>query len=340
MKVISRMNFSALDLNLLRVFDAMSLDLNTTRAGERIGLSQPAVSSALGRLRAIIGDELFVRQGNRMVATERALVLREPSRAALRQMEDALAAISRFDPATAELTFRISGSDYFSTLLMPRLAAAIMPEAPGVTLQMLDHPSGEAIGLLADGAIDMAVVPVECAETGDRMPSPTLVDARFEVPEWVCSRRLLESFVVAVAPKRHPILESAGVQAGSRIPAEVFCAIPQVLMSMDGATTGTIDPVLAKHGLRRRVAMTVPHFQAVALAIAEGGLLGNLPIHFARPAAQLLDLELYLPPYDPPITDVMLFWHRRVDGNAANAWLRDRIAKALDVGSLPGTLTL
>jgi DNA-binding transcriptional LysR family regulator len=87
-------------------------------------------------------------------------------------------------------------------------------------------------------------------------------------------------------------------------------------------------------GLQRRVAATVPHFQAVALAIAEAGFLGNLPIHFARLVAKQLDLDLYLPPFDPPHLDVILFWHRRDDGNGANAWLRDHIAQTLDFGSI------
>ena len=316
MQVIRRMNFAALDLNLLRVFDAMTIELNTTRAGERVGLSQPAVSSALGRLRHIVGDELFVREGNRMVPTQRALSLREPIREALRQMEDALSAVVRFDPATATRTFRISGSDYFSSLLMPRLAAAVMPEAAGVTLQMVDHPSSEVVRLLGDGAIDMAV------------------DSRFDVPEWVLSHRLFQSFLVSALPKHHPALAKAGIRPGHRIPPEVFCAIPQVLMSMDGSKTGTIDRVLADHRLQRRVAVTVPHFHAVALAVAQAGLLGNLPITFARPLARLLELDLYLPPYDPPVVDVMLFWHRRVDNHAANAWLRDHIVKAFDFGPL------
>ena len=316
------MNFAAVDLNLLRVFDAMTIELNTTRAGERVGLSQPAVSSALGRLRHIVGDELFVREGNRMVPTPRAAMLREPIREALRQMENALSAAARFDPATATQTFRISGSDYFSTLLMPRLAAQVMREAPGVTLQMLDHHSSEALRLLGEGAIDMGV------------------DASFDVPEWVCTQPLFQSFIVAAAPKNHPMLAKAGIQPGSRIPPDIYCAIPQVLMSMDGGMTGTVDRVLADRGLQRRVAVTVPHFQAVALAIAEAGLLGSLPIHFARPVARLLDLDLYLPPYDPPILDVMLFWHRRVDGNAANAWLRDHVMRALDFGPLEMTVPL
>jgi DNA-binding transcriptional LysR family regulator len=237
-------------------------------------------------------------------------------------MEHALSSVARFEPAAATQVFRISGSDYFSALLMPRLAAAVTPEAPGVTLQMLDHTSSEALRLLGEGAIDMGV------------------DARFDLPDWVCSRTLFQSFIVSVARRDHPVLAKAGIRPGSRIPPEIFCAIPQVLMSMDGGRTGTVDPVLAARGLKRQVAVTVPHFQAVALTVAEAGLLGSLPIHFARPVARVLDLDLYLPPFDPPIIDVMLFWHRRVDGNAANAWLRDHITRALDFGPLDLTVPL
>jgi DNA-binding transcriptional LysR family regulator len=197
-----------------------------------------------------------------------------------------------------------------------------MPEAPGVTLQMLDHPSSEALRLLGEGAIDMGV------------------DASFDLPEWVCTRTLFQSFIVAAAPKNHPMLVESGIQPGCRIPPDIYCTIPQVLMSMDGSRTGTVDRALADRGLQRRVAVTVPHFQAVALAIAEAGLLGSLPIHFARPVARLLDFDLYLPPYDPPIVDVILFWHRRLDGNAANTWLRDHVMRVLDFGPVKMTVPL
>jgi DNA-binding transcriptional LysR family regulator len=161
-----------------------------------------------------------------------------------------------------------------------------------------------------------------------------LIDAEYPVPDWVCSRKLYDSFMVSVAPKQHPVLRSAGIKPGHRIPPEVFCALPQVMMSMDGTRSGIIDFALAEHGHARRVAMTVPHFQAVALAIAESGLLGNLPVHFARAVAPALGLEIYLPPFDPPFAAGMLFWHRRLDAHAANAWLRDHIARALDFGPL------
>src|SRR5690242_5993921 len=107
MRDIGAVNFASLDLNLLRVFDAMMLELSTVRTGERIGLSQPAVSSALGRLRAVLGDELIVRDGNRMMPTPRALQLKEPVRRVLTQIEEVLVANTAFDPATSSRSFML-----------------------------------------------------------------------------------------------------------------------------------------------------------------------------------------------------------------------------------------
>jgi DNA-binding transcriptional LysR family regulator len=320
-EVIGGMNFAAVDLNLLRVFDAMMVELNTTRAGERVGLSQPAISTALGRLRHITGDALFVREGNRMVPTTRARQLAGPLSSALRQVEEALSSVVRFDPATATDTFRIIGSDYFSALLMPGLVSAVREAAPGLVLQMLDYPSSEIVARLGDGTVDLAL------------------DARFETPDWICTQTLYQSFIVTAARADNPILSGAGVRPGQRIPPELFCAISQVLMSMDGSRTGTMDAALSQQGLKRRVSMTVPHFQAVALAVAEADLLGNLPVHYARRVAPLLGLELFLPPFDPPILDVMLFWHRRHDEDPAQAWLRQRISEVLAFGH-PGRIEL
>jgi len=311
MEDIGAVNFAALDLNLLRVFDAMMLELSTVRAGERIGLSQPAVSSALGRLRNVTGDELFVRDGNRMMATPRALQLQEPVRHALRQIEDAFAASVAFDPATSTRTFMLIGSDYFSTLLMPKLAAMITPLAPGVTLQMIDHPSAEVFGLLSEGKADI------------------VVDRSLDTPDWISSRKLFKSWLACIARRGHPLLAQHGIRAKEAIPPEIFCAMPQVLRSADGSRTGTIDPALTRLGLSRRVVMTVPHFQAVALSVAGSDLLGSIPVHFARLVARSLDLEIYEPPMESPAMDVTMYWHRRVELDAGNVWLRTKILEVV-----------
>jgi DNA-binding transcriptional LysR family regulator len=312
---MNAVNFAALDLNLLRVFDAMMIELSTVRAGERVGLTQSAVSSALGRLRQIVRDDLFVRDGNRMVPTPRALALQEPIRTALRQMEDALSSAAGFDPGTADRNFLIAGSDYVSTFLLPRLARSVRSDAPGVTLQMLDFPAHQAFSVLSDGRVDVAV------------------EREMEPPDWIGRLTLHRSFVVCLARKNHPALSPSGIAPGGRIPPEVYCSIPQVILSTDGGKTGSVDPELRRLGLSRSVGVTVPHFQAVAHATASGDLLGNMPIHFARYAAKLLDLELYLPPFDPPIIQMQMYWHRRLEHDPAHAWLRKKIAAAMEFDS-------
>ncbi|QDZ01190.1 LysR family transcriptional regulator [Nitratireductor mangrovi] len=304
------MNFSGIDLNLLRIFDAMMQERSTTRVAERVGLSQPAVSSALGRLRHIAGDELFIREGNRMVPTTKAELMHAPVRAAMARVEDAFDVAMPFDPPRAERTFRILGSDYFSTLIMPSLAAAVHVQAPRVVLQMLDMPSSEVVPALSDGRVDLAFSP-----------------STIEPPDYIRKQTLFHSYIVAAAAKGNERLRDAGIAAGERLPAELYCALPHVVMSMDGSRRGTIDTPLEDQGLSRSVMLTLPHFHAVASAVASSDMVGNLPVHYARLVAPQMNLELYLPPFDPPIIDVNLYWHRRHDSDSANSWLRTMIRR-------------
>lgn len=308
---IDAVNFAAFDLNLLRVFDAMIAELSTVRAGERIGLSQPAVSSALARLRALLGDELFVREGNRMMPTSRAVELREPIRQALAGMEEALVSATVFDPATSSRSFVLVGSDYFSTLLMPPLAARLAEVGSSITLQMIDHASSEVFEILSSGRADIVI---------DRALVP---------PEWIKSQKLFQSWLVCIARQGHPMLASAGIRPGQSIPADIFCAIPHALRSADGSKMGTIDPALARLGLSRRVLVTVPHFQAVALAVEASEMLGSIPVHFARTLTGRLKIDVYMPPMDSPKMDVNMYWLRRFDRDPGNAWLRGQIADVL-----------
>ncbi|AHG48840.1 LysR family transcriptional regulator (plasmid) [Rhizobium leguminosarum bv. trifolii CB782] len=305
------MNFAAFDLNLLRVFSAMMAELSTVKAGERVGLSQPAVSSALGRLRALLDDELFVREGNQMMPTARALQLHEPIRQALAGMEEALTTSVAFDPATSSRSFMLIGSDYFSSLLMPPLAARLAEAAPGITLQMIDHASSEVFEMLRDGKVDI------------------VIDRSLEPPEWVESRKVLQSWLVCIAKCSHPLLARHGIRPGDAIPADIFCAIPHVLRSADGSKIGTIDPALARIGLSRRIMVTVPHFQAVALAVEASEMLGSIPVHFARVLTKRLKIDVFMPPMDSPKMDVTMYWLRRFDRDPGSAWLRDQIAHVL-----------
>lgn len=312
------MNISGVDLNLLRIFDAMMQERSTTRVAERVGLSQPAVSSALARLRHLANDDLFIREGARMVPTSKAEAMREPVRAVIASIEGAFAVAAPFDPATSDRTFRLLGSDYFSTLLMPNLSARSLQAAPRVLLQMVDMPSSEVVAALADGRVDAALSP-----------------STIEPPDYIACRTLFRSWVVTLASRRHPLLTEHGCRRGERLTPELFCRYPQVVMSMDGSVRGTIDRPLEAHGFSRHVALTLPHFHAVALAIASGEVIGSVPVHYARQVAAQLDLEILLPPFDAPILDVRLYWHRRHDLDAANRWLRELIAEVFTLGDEP-----
>jgi len=157
MGAIRGMNFAAFDLNLLRVFDALMRERSVTRAGEQIGLSQPAVSQALSRLRAMLDDQLFVRKGPEMAPTPRAEAIAPAVRNALALVEEALIGDRAFDPATAARTYTLIGSDFFASLLMPALYARVAGQARGVRLRLVDSAHGDVERLLQDDAIDLAV---------------------------------------------------------------------------------------------------------------------------------------------------------------------------------------
>lgn len=309
------MNFASVDLNLLRVFDALMRERSVTRAGERIGLSQPAVSAALGRLRHLVGDQLFVREGNAMVPTSRALALAEPVEAALRGIEEALRAAAPFDPSRENRAFRLLGSDYFSIMLMPELAARVGREAPGVLLQLLDGGRASIAPMLAEGRVDLALGPV--------------VDA----PEWLACRTLFTSRVVAVVAADHEALARHGVRPGARLPLDLFCDLPHALCSLDGGLSTTVDEALATLGRRRRIALTLPHFHPVAVAVAQGQLVASLPIQLARRIAQSLGLSLFELPVDPAPVRIAMHWHRRHEGDPAHRWLRAHVEAILGEAS-------
>ncbi len=252
-----------------------------------------------------------------MVPTPLALTMRTPVRQAMQQLEDVFQEVAGFDPAISKRIFTIVGSDYFSTLLMPPLVRTIAAQGSGIVLRMLDVPSSSVIDRLSDGTSDAAV------------------DRSLAVPGWIESRTLFASHLLCIAARDHPEIAGSGITPGQPIPAELFCRLPQAILSMDGSRTGSIDGALKAAGLERHVAVTLPHFQSVALTIASSRLIACVPIHFARHVARYLPIELYEPPIATPEVAVKLYWHRRLERDPANIWLRSHIAAALDFNDAP-----
>jgi DNA-binding transcriptional LysR family regulator len=303
-------NLASFDLNLLRVLDALIRERSVTRAGERIGLSQPAVSAALARLRHALDDQLLVRQGNEMVPTARALEIAGPVGEALAGIESTLGAAIGFDPARAERCFTLLGADFFSTLLMPGLAEQIAATAPGVTLRFLDSSRGDVDRLLAEGVIDLAL------------------ERPLELPEWIGRDLLFTSPFVVIAARGHPAVAAAGIRPGEVLPLDLFCDLPHALRSIDGSMSGMVDEAMAATGRRRRVVLALPHFFAIGRAVARGRVIAAVPMQFARATAEDLGLAAYGLPIPVPAPEVRLYWHRRREGDPGHAWLRRLVIAA------------
>jgi len=298
------MNLRSFDLNLLRVLDGMLSARNTTRVAETIGLSQPAVSAALGRLREALGDPLFVRQGNMLVPTPFALTLQEPVRTTLTMLEAVLSGGGRFDPAVSRRAFSLVGSDYFDEMLMPRLAATLGRLAPQMRLKLLPPDLDSFAGVLAAGRVDMVM----------SVATPT--------PDWIERALLFNGSFSVVAKAGHPRLRRLGLHWGDILPLETFCDIPHAIFSVADDDNRFEDDALARLGRQRRVSVAIGGFQGVARVVAESDLLGVLPTRFALAIARRLGLVVYRLGFDMPMVGMFLYWHRRDSSDAEHCWLR------------------
>ncbi|WP_202312971.1 MULTISPECIES: LysR family transcriptional regulator [unclassified Mesorhizobium] len=306
------MNLNGFDLNLLRVFDALMRERSVTRAGDQIGLSQPAVSAALRRLREILDDQLFIRRGNDMIPTPRALELGSSVREALGKIEFAFHKRRHFDPATMQRRFTLLGSDVFSMMMMPALSRRFADEAPGVSLQLVDNASGTAEKLLQEDAVDIAI------------------DTELDMSDWTSSMQLLRAPYVAVASADHPTIAAAGIPSWGTIPLDLFCELHHAVRSVNGMVKCAVDTSLARIGRKRHVALMLPHTLGVALATARSLHLAIVPRQFAELVAPNLGLEIYRAPVPLPATDIKMFWHARHDADKGHQWLRLQVCKVRD----------
>ncbi len=305
------MNLASLDLNLLRVLDALLKEGSTVKAGAKIGLSQPAVSSALGRLRHAVGDPLFVRRGNRMEPTDFAKGIAADLSDTLERIEQVLT-VPAFDPKTSKAVVRLSGTDYFGELLMPRLADRMSREAPGVQTILIDLVTEAYIDTIETHSVDIALMP----KIGNIPPH-----FHWRPFAWA-------SFVFA-ARKDHPRLARAGIRPGDTVPLDLFCDLGHIVMSPEGKTETLSDATLAAMGRARRTVMSMPYFAGIYLAIAESDLVALLPTKLANHVADRHGLALYRAPIE--ITPVLLImvWKASATASPAHRWLREVVYEEL-----------
>tara|TARA_R110002049_G_scaffold44333_6_gene130205 strand:+ start:62719 stop:63678 length:960 start_codon:yes stop_codon:yes gene_type:complete len=301
------MNLSSFDLNLLRVLDALLRENSTVAAGRRIGLSQPAVSAALGRLRAALGDPLFVRVGQRLEPTDYAHSLADPLRIALDDVEALLSGPPKFDPTNATDRFVISGSDFFAEMLMPRLGDHLARLAPGILLQLVDLVPDDHAGPLKTHEVDLALIP------------------QMDCPGWIDCQPLFNSSFAVIARKDHPDLTRAGLVPGDAIPLDLLCDLGHILFSPEGQTAAMGDRALAAVGRTRRVVMTLPVFYGVFSAVAGSDHVAFVPQQMAHQMATKLNIAVYETPFAMPTPLITMIWHKRATQAPAHRWLREQI---------------
>jgi len=305
------MNISGFDLNLLRVLDALLHEGSTTRAGHRIGLSQPAVSAALGRLRGALGDDLFVRAGQGLEPTDYARSLALPLRDILDTIETLLSGPDTFDPATDSDIFKISGSDFFAEMLMPQLGERLARLAPLMRLQMVDLVPDNYVDTLESYEVDVALIP------------------QMDHPSWIDWQPLFNSSLAMIARRGHARLHRAGLKPGDTVPIDLFCDMGHILFSPQGNLRAMGDAALACVGRTRRVVMTMPVFYGVCSAVAESDHVALIPQQLAHKLHSKLALDVYQPPMHMPLPMIGMIWHKRATNAPAHRWLRAQIAELM-----------
>ena len=303
------MKLEALDLNLLLVLDALSTERSVTQAAAKIGLSQPALSNALSRLRVLFHDPLFERSGGQMQPTPRARQLLVPLGEAIAKLREAIEPQAAFRPEASEREFLVATNDYVDALLLPHLVRRLEREAPSVALRTLrtEYLFLPPIERLQSGELDLALG--FFGETPRRNPG-------------LLNKRLFNGRLVCILRAGHP-------RAGRKLNLRAFVEIPHVRIMYPGTErSGSVDTILRSRGLSRRIAVTVPHYLTIPAIVAKSDLLGVVPELMARRAARSLRLKIFDSPIPLPDIGIMMTWNERSQFDRAHRWFRECVTAA------------
>ncbi|MBB6488450.1 LysR family transcriptional regulator [Rhizobium lusitanum] len=294
---MNKVHLSGVDLNLLVVFDALVSEGHATRASERIGLTQPAVSHALNRLRALFGDPLFVRSPRGMVPTPLAQEIAPGVKSILEQVEGLLLGGRGFDPALSRRQFTLGLSDYAALVLLPRLTARLDREAPGVSLIVRNTGHSHGLAMLEDGSVELIA---------GNFPEP---------PTHMREELLYEEDFVCACRSDHPGFDGA-------IDLDRYLSLRHLQVSTRGNPRGHVDEALAKKGFKRNVTVTVGHFLMAPMLADASDLVATEPRRLFVPLAGRLSIRLFPPPFDIPPFKVVQTWHARHEADEGHQWMR------------------
>ena len=294
------MNLRGIDLNLLVIFNQLLIDRRVSTTADKLGLSQPAISNSLKRLRTLLKDELFVRTARGMEPTPYALHLIEPIGYALGTLQNALNQRDSFDPATSERTFTLGVTDIGEIYFMPTLMAMLSSEAPNIKISTLRHNTGHLGDDMAAGNVDIAIGLL-----------PSLTTGFFQ-------RRLFKQRYVCLFRQGHP-------KARNPISLAQYKSLPHVGVTSTNTGHSEVDEWMIRKGISRDIHLHVPHFVAVGHILQSSDLIATVPERFAQKCSGPFQLETSPLPFKLPEIAINLFWHAKYNREPANMWLRQRI---------------
>lgn len=291
-----------IDLNLLVVFQEVFQERSISAVARKLGLSQPAVSNALARLRRKLNDTLFVRTAAGMQPTPLAEQLAEPLALALGNIQQVLNRQLSFDPASSQRRFTVAMSDVGEVYFMPLLVEQLQTHAPQLQLSTVRASSIDLKTEMEAGRVDLAI------------------GAMNQVSDALYQRRLFKQDYVCMLRRAHPL-------AGARLGLKDFLAARHLIVASQESPYDKINHSLEKAGVTAAAQFRVPHFVAVPYIVSSTDLLVTVPQKLAERAAAPFGLLYVKPPLRLPALQTNMFWHRRYNQDAGNQWLRTFIAE-------------
>ncbi len=294
------MNLRNIDLNLLVVLDVLIQEKNVTRAAEKIGLSQSAMSSALNRLRDILEDRLLIRQGDRMVPTARAQNLAGPIRRILKDIEDTLYSCPTFDAKKSNRKFSIATTDYGEFVILPKLASQLEKVAPAIELELIRIEIKDIFSFLEKRRVDMVISP------------------KFELPAGFVFESLFDEDFVCLVRSHHPKIKD-------KLTLDDYLQAKHLLISQSGSRIGIVDKALKKIGLTRQVTITLPHFMIAPWVISETDAVIAIARRISERFINFMPLKSFPCPIEIEGFTMGMTWHRRFENDPSHKWFRNQL---------------
>jgi DNA-binding transcriptional LysR family regulator len=304
MEIMRHANLRKLDLSLLLLFEALMEERSVTRAGNRLLLTQAGVSHALTRLRSTLKDELFIREKGQMRPTARAMALAAPLKEALNMLEAALNPTD-FNPAKSKQTFRLIGTDYFATVVLPSIILRLEREAPHVDLRILSNSLGDVGAMLCSNDVDFAV--------GFKNRMTSLIRSE------CTAATLFEDEYVCVLRKGHEF-------AQRRLTKARYLDSKHILFSPTGSADYGVETYLRPMGIKRHIGVILSHYLAAPLILQNSDMIMTAPKRLAQFYVKHYSVRIAPLPLKISPISIQLVWNSQFDNHAAYRWFRFLIA--------------